>query len=143
MEKKRINLADLPKQNIFQTPENYFENLSSRIEARVIQPKSKGVLKASWSARRTWLSVAACLLLSVLGWFTLQPKQDGLNPDALKGVGNQELVQYLNKQNLIEKDVVELLDNHAVSDSTMMQMLDISEDDVLKHLSEKDLQDLI
>ncbi len=143
MEKKRINLANLPKKNVFQTPENYFENLSSRIEARVIQSKSKGVLEVSWSARRTWLSAAACLLLLVLGWFTLQPKQDGLNPDALKGVGNQELVQYLNKQNLVEKDVVELLDNHTVTDSTMMQFLDVSEADVLKHLSENDLQDLI
>ena len=52
-------VENLPKENIFKVPENYFEDLESKILARTSE-KTKIIPLFTWSAKRTWASVASC-----------------------------------------------------------------------------------
>ena len=140
MKKQEFNLENIPKKNIFQVPENYFEDLSAKIEQRTQSkienlPKenifkvpenyfkdleSKIIVRMSegativplftWSAKRTWASAAACSAIAILGYFTLIPSQDSLGKEGLAGVKNQEIVNYLIQQDLNQTDVAEQIE---------------------------------
>jgi hypothetical protein len=138
MKNEKFDLENLPKENIFKVPENYFENLTSRIEAQN-SAQTKIVPLVTWSKKRTWASVAACSAIAVLGYFTLMPEQDSLGKEALAGVQNKEIVNYLIQENLNQTDVAEqfenakitkfkdseLIDNLKVSDAAILQSVDL------------------
>ena len=144
MKKQEFDLDNIPKKNIFQVPENYFEDLSAKIEQRtqsVVENlpkenifkvpgnyfedlKSKVLARTSeetkiiplftWSTKRTWALVAACSAIAILGYFTLMPSQDSLGSEVLAGVQNQEIVNYLIQQDLNQTDVTEQIENKNI-----------------------------
>ena len=134
MENNNFNLDDLPKQNIFKVPENYFNDLPMRIQAQT-SGKSKVVPLISWSKKRTWGSIAACTAIGILGYFTLMPKQDSLGNEALAGVQNQEIVNYLIQENLNQGDFAEQINDNKTlkfKDSELIDNLKVSEKDILQ-----------
>lgn len=162
MKKQEFDLENIPKKNIFQIPENYFEDLSAKIEQRtqsVVENlpkenifkvpenyfedlKSKVLARTSeetkiiplftWSVKRTWASVAACSAIAILGYFTLMPSQESLGKEELSGVQNQEIVNYLIQQDLNQNDVAEQIENKNIK---------FKDTDLLNNLkvSEKDI----
>ncbi len=136
MKNEKIDLENLPRENIFKVPENYFENLSSRIQAET-SAHTKIIPMISWSKQRTWASVAACLAIITLSYFTLMPKQDSLGNEALSGVQNHEIINYLIQENLNQADVAEHFDNNKstkIKDYELLENLKVSDKDILRSI---------
>ena len=128
-------VENMPKENIFKVPENYFVDLETKILARTTQ-QTKIIPLFTWSAKRTWASVAACSAIAILGYFTLMPKQDSLGNEALAGVQNQEIVNYLIQQDLNQTDVAEQIENKnsIFKETDLLNNLKVSEKDILQSI---------
>ncbi|MFC0183739.1 hypothetical protein SAMN04515674_11119 [Pseudarcicella hirudinis] len=136
MIRKRISLGDIKKENIFQVPEGYFDDLPSIIQAKAVKSKSS-TMTVTWSARRTWGSVAACSAIAILGYFTLMPKQGSIGEESLNGVKNQEIVSYLSQQGVPNHDIIEHLDKVDLEGDQAPEMLNnlgISNKDILENV---------
>jgi hypothetical protein len=141
-------LDDLPKKRVFEVPEHYFDSLTDRIEARVEAEATHPtrVVAFTWTRRRTWLLAAGCALLGGLGWFTLQPKQQGLGEESLQQIDQAQIETYLHQTGYSERDLVDILDeknNETLPDSTMMQWLEPSEEELMQYLQTSDIENAI
>lgn len=137
MKNEKIDLENLPRENIFKVPKNHFENLSLRIQAET-SAHTKIIPMISWSKRRTWASIAACLAIITLSYFTLMPKQESLGNEALSGVQNHEIVNYLIQENLNQGDVAEHFDNNKstkIKDYELLENLKVSDKDILRSIN--------
>lgn len=134
MQKEKIHIENIRKENIFKIPENYFNDLPMRIQAQT-SGKTKVVPLISWSRRRTWTSVAACIVVGILGYFTLMPQQDSLGSESLAGVQNHEIINYLIQENINQSDVAEQIDNSKTlrfKESELLDNLKVTDKDVLQ-----------
>lgn len=146
MEKKRINLEDLPRTNPFSVPENYFDELPQWVQARVNGPAPAPAFTISWSWQRTVASLVGVGLVAVLLVETLPRKQGALGTDVLSTVENAAIVDYLNTQNLTPFDLEEPLTRSAAlpSGSTVgIQQLNVSDRDILEHLQTENVEDVL
>ncbi|MES2517085.1 MAG: hypothetical protein V4585_03190 [Bacteroidota bacterium] len=145
MKKEEFDLENLPRENIFKVPDNYFDELPMRVQTRT-SAKAKVVPLVSWSKQRTWASIAACSTIMILGYFTLMPKQESLGNEALSGVKNQEIVNYLIQENLTQNDVAEQFNNNKglkINDSDFLDNLKVSDKDILQSVDLKDIEEEI
>lgn len=135
MKNKKIDLENLPRENVFKVPENYFEHLSSRIQAET-SAQTKILPMISWSKQRTWASIAACLAIITLSYFTLMPKQTSLGNEALSGIPNHEIINYLIQENLNQGDVAEHFNNKStkIKDYELLENLKVSDKDILRSI---------
>jgi hypothetical protein len=134
MKNENFNLNNIPKENIFKVPENYFNDLPVRIQAQT-SGRTKVVPLISWSKKRTWGSIAACTAIGILGYFTLMPQQDSLGDESLADVKNQEIVNYLIQENLNQGDFAEQINNSKTlkfKDSELFDNLKVTDKDVLQ-----------
>ena len=134
MKNKNFDLDNLPKSTIFKVPENYFNELPMQIQAQT-SGQAKVIPLVSWSKKRTWGSIAACTVIGILGYFTLMPKQDSLGHEALAGVQNQEIVNYLIQENINHTDLAEQITNNKTlqfKDSELLDNLKVTDKDILQ-----------
>jgi hypothetical protein len=134
MKNENINLENIPKKNIFNVPENYFNDLPMRIQAQT-SGQTIVVPLISWSKKRTWGSIAACMAIGILGYFTLIPQQNSLGNESLTGVQNQEIVNYLIQENINQTDVAEQINNNKTfkfKDSELLDNLKVTDKDILQ-----------
>jgi hypothetical protein len=136
MKNEDINLDSIPKANIFKVPENYFNNLPMQIQAQT-SDHTKVVPLISWSQKRTWGSVAACVIIGILGYFTLMPQQDSLGKESLLGVQNHEIVNYLIQENFNQADIAEQINNGKIlkfKDSELLDNLKVTDNEILQNV---------
>ena len=134
MKNEKIDIENLPKENIFKVPENYFNDLPMQIQAQT-SGKRKVVPLISWSKQRTWASIAACSIIGILGYFTLMPQQDSLGNESLAGVQNQEIINYLIQENINQSDVAEQINNTKTlkfQDSELLDNLKVTDKEILQ-----------
>lgn len=134
MKNKNFDLDNLPKSTIFKVSENYFNELPMRIQAQT-SGQAKVIPLVSWSKKRTWGSIAACTVIGILGYFTLMPKQDSLGHEALAGVQNHEIVNYLIQENINHTDLAEQITNNKTlqfKDSELLDNLKVTDKDILQ-----------
>lgn len=102
-------LEDIPKKNIFEVPEGYFDRLPSVIQARVAQQASESV----WAPFLKF-SLRYALPVVVLGavaiWFYGQPSGPQNAEDMLSSVDTSQLVAYLEDSDLTTDDLLEGVD---------------------------------
>jgi hypothetical protein len=142
MKKQEFDLENIPKQNIFEVPDNYFDDLASKITSRTTQ-ETKIVPLFTWSMKRTWASIAGCSAIAILGYFTLMPQQKSLGNEALAGVQNQEIVNYLINEDLNQSDVAEQIENKNIKfqETDLLNNLNISEKDILQSIDYENVRD--
>ena len=134
MKNKNFDLDNLPKSTIFKVPKNYFNELPMQIQAQT-SGQAKVIPLVSWSKKRTWGSIAACTVIGILGYFTLMPKQDSLGHEALAGVQNHEIVNYLIQENINQTDLAEQITNNKTlkfKDSELLDNLKVTDKDILQ-----------
>lgn len=140
----KFDLDKLPKETVFQVPDGYFEDLPMRIQART-SAKTQTVPLVTWSARRTWASLAACTLVAILGYFTLMPRQDSIGEESLSGVKTEDIEGYLVHQNIHQADYIEHIDETEVSastnieDSEVLDELKLSSQDIIQSIDTQDV----
>ncbi len=147
MEKNRIRLDDLPKRNLFSVPDEYFDDLPQRIQARVSKsaPVRQPAFTISWNWQRTIVSLASVSLVVFLIFQTMPRKQGALGTELLSTVETEAIVDYLHSQNLTAFDI-EQLSKIAVSerpDSAVMQELNVSDEDIRLQLQSEDLEEAL
>jgi hypothetical protein len=136
MKNENFNLNKIPKTNIFKVPENYFNNLPMHIQEQT-SGQTKVIPLISWSKKRTWVSIAACSAIGILGYFTLIPQQDSLGSESLAGVQNQAIVNYLIQQNINQTDVAEQIYNSKTlkfNDSELLENLKVTDNEILQSI---------
>jgi hypothetical protein len=102
-------LDDIPKENIFEVPEGYFDRLPLRIQARIEQssaPKTRLAFPAWRLTFRYAVPVAAVILVAM---FFLMPKQVKNTEDLLAEIASEHLIAYLHESDITESDLLEIL----------------------------------
>ncbi len=146
-EKNYFKLDELPpehplRQQPFTAPDGYFDQLPSRVQARVTR-KPKPAFSVSWSWQRTAASLAGASLIAVLVWQTLPQRQESLGSEALTGVSNEVIATYLDEQGV---DPYELADNQQIhsslgNDTTAIQYLNVQPADIQQLIDEQSAPD--
>ncbi len=129
-------LEDIPKKQIFEVPEGYFEKLPSIIQSRVTPEKSE--IKSLWAVYRYGLRYAlpaVVIFAAVLFWFN----QSGTEENAetiLASLETQDLVAYLGEADFTME---ELLEGGMLDAEDVTQI----EDEVYEFtLSDKDFENI-
>ncbi len=145
MDNKKIRLEDIPKINHVQTPDQYFEDLPQRIQARLQQNHTK-VLKPHWTARHSWLSAGAAAAVAVLMYLSWPTRQESIGVETLSQLQTEDIVQYLEHENVSLQDLSEVEKNRVLIDSLGNQplpQLKFSNKDIIEQLSLEDFEDVI
>jgi hypothetical protein len=146
-----VVIASLSHENLYRTPEGYFESLPEIVLSRVNQER-KGAKVLVLSRNRSFLKYAAAAVIagalliggSLFFNHPASPNAEVTNP-ALTAISDQEILNYLEAQNVPLSDMnnlaaVDLTENDAkdllgdVSDEELQQYLN-------DHVSTKDLKD--
>ncbi len=93
-------LEDIPKKNIFEVPEGYFEKLPGIIQARVAKPEPVRLWVTSLKYALPVLAVLAGVF-----WFTGQSEETF--DEQLAGIQTEQLIAYLNDADLQMDDLSE------------------------------------
>ena len=144
-DKNQFRLDELPpehplRQQPFTVPDGYFDDLPSRVQARVAQ-RSKPAFSISWSWQRTAASLAGASLIAVLIWQTLPQRQGSLGSEALAGVSNETILAYLDDQGVDPYELASTDEIHAAlgNDTTAIQYLNVRPADIKQQVDEQNL----
>ncbi|MBC7920620.1 MAG: hypothetical protein H7Z75_05960 [Ferruginibacter sp.] len=152
--KTPIKLENLSKQTVFTVPEGYFDALPTLIQTRVAQTRVAQTRVAQTRVAQTrrqvgfsfgWVgrTVAfASVVLVLLGawWFNRTPTA----PATLATVSNQEIITYLEESDITQQELIETASSAGFPlEEALFQPLDISEDELRRHVDETDMEDLI
>jgi hypothetical protein len=98
-------LEDIPKRNIFEVPDAYFDQLPLKIQAKVesTQP-STSVIPAFGLVFRYAFPVILVGIAAYLFWPTSKGNQD----DLLASVSTESLISFLNETDLSTEDLIDL-----------------------------------
>jgi hypothetical protein len=106
-------LEDIPKQNIFEVPEGYFDKLPSVIQARIAKPEP-----AFWQLPvfKYALSIASLFLVGIIWWNsqTVSSLEDQLNQ-----IQTEQLLAYLENS---EIPVEYLMDEETLSETDLNEL---------------------
>lgn len=142
-DKNPFRLDELPpehplRQQPFTVPDGYFDQLPSRVQARVMRP-SRPAFSISWSWQRTAASLAGVSLIAVLVWQTLPQRQESLGREALTGVSNEVIAAYLDDQGVNANELADSQQLHSSlgNDTTAIQYLNVKPADIQTLINEQ------
>ena len=142
-EKNPFRLDELPpehplRQQPFTVPDGYFDQLPSRVQARVTR-RTKPAFSISWSWQRTAASLAGASLIAVLVWQTLPQRQESLGSEALTGVSNEVIAAYLDDQGVDASSLADSQQLHSSlgNDTTAIQYLNVKPADIQRMIDEQ------
>lgn len=147
-DKHPFRLDELPpehplRQQPFTVPDGYFDQLPSRVQARVTR-RPKSAFSISWSWQRTAASLAGASLIAVLIWQTLPQRQESLGSDALTGVSNEVIAAYLDDQGVNAHELADSQQLHSSfgNDTTAIQYLNVKPADIQSIINEQTTLDI-
>jgi hypothetical protein len=99
-------LEDIPKKEVFSTPDGYFDSLPTRIQSRIAEKDGKRdhvfIFQTAWK-----LAVPAVVLLAVgIFWFT-SPSQPTNAESILAAIETEDLVAYLSESDISTEEVID------------------------------------
>lgn len=99
-------LEDIPKKEVFDVPEGYFENLPTVIQSRIAGQKKEKAFRPVFSyALRYALPV---IVLGAIGFFWLSPKSTPTDAESiLASIETEDLVAYINDTDLTTEELLE------------------------------------
>jgi hypothetical protein len=129
-------LEDIPKKQVFDVPDGYFDKLTSTIQARVAEKESRGAT-AFLSLPGVVRYALPALVLAAIGIFWFQNNTSQKDPESiLASVSTEDLVAYLNDSEISTDELM----NAAGFDA---DDLDDIESEVYKlHFEDLDLEDM-
>jgi len=115
-------LDEIPKKNIFEVPDGYFDQLALKIQGRteVLSP-AKSVSQWSYVLRYA----LPVILVAVALVFLFRPKTVEDTEQLLASIPSEHLVAYLNESDVNEQDLLEAINfDEADVDSLNVQVQD-------------------
>ncbi|MFN4147029.1 MAG: hypothetical protein ACK4GN_14485 [Runella sp.] len=141
---KRIRLEDIPKKEVFETPNGYFEYLPAKIQQQIQarQEEREHRFTVSWSWKRTALASVAASIVAVLTWITFPQKQTSISEDALSHITHEEVVQYLKEKQITQHEIIQYAGPEIIEtdDEVLIHQLQINDEDIRKSLQEENLR---
>ncbi len=121
-------LEDIPKKDIFEAPEGYFERLPSIIQSRVVAESNS---RWTWFDQPVWkYALSLAFLAAGLYWFLLRPAPQ--SPEQmLASVDTGSLIAYLNESDMSTEELMESvpLDNKDVDEIQAGSLQNLLPDD--------------
>lgn len=111
-------LEDIPKKEIFEVPESYFENLPGRMRKRIDEGRSSKETSFVFRYKLQYVMPVIMLLAAGVYWFTDNNQPRNLET-VLASIETQDLIAYLNETDL---NSYELLDNVTLTDSIALDV---------------------
>ena len=140
----KIKLDDLKAKPPFEVPEGYFDDLSLRIQSQIDENQDKPVFTVSWSWKRTLITTAAASVVGVLVWLTYPEQQHSLGKDTLAEVKTEDIIKYMQANEIKPNELVLTEENpENITDSTLINELDVSDADIIKHLDPETIKETI
>ena len=126
---KPIKLSDLDKKVPFTVPEGYFDELTNSIHDKIHRkPRREWIPQG----QLRWSMIAASLALLVTISWVFWPKDEVSAEQLLAQVSEQDLIAYLDFQELTEADLLD-----GISEDILEELW--TEDEVLEDLDLKDM----
>lgn len=142
-----FRLDELPpehplRQQPFTVPDGYFDQLPTRVQARVTR-RPKPAFSISWSWQRTAASLAGASLIAVLIWQTLPQRQESLGSEVLTGVSDEVVAAYLDDQGIEATELADSQQLHSSlgNDTTAIQYLNVKPADIQTIIDEQSALD--
>ena len=139
--KPYIKLDELPKKEVYSVPENYFNELPSIIQARVIESEKAASPQLIWSsALRYALPVLALIMMLV--YFGTRIKNSDIDVQAMiDEIPTEELISYITESEITTDELLSLIDLNELDVDGMVdeniELLNDSEwDDLLEEYPE-------
>ncbi len=134
-----MKLEDIKKKNIYTVPDAYFDQLPTRIQARVHKTESAPFFSFNWSLTYK-VALPALAVLILVFYLGSDPKvNSGSAESLLTHVSTEDLVAYLETTDITSDEILESIDfNTTDLDMTLDQPL-IEDDEI----SEESLQRLL
>jgi len=105
-----MKLEDIPKKDIFNVPEGYFDKLPNTIQARITSQKGAFSWSSPWVTALKYAVPAVVLVVAGILWFN-KPVQNA--ETILASIQTEDLVAYLDDSDLTTDDVLESVDFNA------------------------------
>jgi hypothetical protein len=119
-------LEDIPKKEIFNVPEGYFDKLPTQIQSRVAGGEKRQF--AFIGSLKYALPIIALLIVGIFWFYPIQPQQD--STAILATVNTEDLVAYLDESDLSTDEVLESVDfNTTDLDDIEENVYDVSTDE--------------
>jgi hypothetical protein len=99
-------LEDIPKKEIFNVPDEYFEKLPSQIQNRIGE-KKQSTFSFSMGLK---YALPAFVLIMAIFWFYPKSTDMQNSESILASVATEDLVAYLNDSEVSTEDVIESVD---------------------------------
>jgi hypothetical protein len=105
-------LENIPKKEIFNVPDGYFEGLPARIQARI--SKENPVSEPSFIFRYKLQYALPVIALLALGIFWFTPKQQPADVDTLlASIETEDLVAFVGETDITNYDILESVEVNA------------------------------
>lgn len=129
-------LEDIPKKQVFEVPDGYFEKLSSTIQSRVAEKESRRASIFSFPAAVRYALPAIILIAVGVLWFNTPATQNDTE-SMLASINTEDLVAYLNDSEISTEELV----NAAEFDAGDLD--DIESEVYQLHFDELDLDNML
>jgi hypothetical protein len=99
-------LEDIPKTNIYEVPEGYFDRLPGIIQSRVAQEKPASIWTPVWRVSLRY--ALPVLVIAAAAFWYLAPATNQSPEDILASVESSQLVAYLSDSDVSSEDLLEI-----------------------------------
>ena len=105
-----IKLDELPKKQVHSVPDDYFKELPSIIQARVIKPEQTRTPVLVWSSALRF-ALPAVALVMMLVYFGVRLNNDDIDVQAMiEDIPTEELISYLTESEITTEELLSLID---------------------------------
>lgn len=148
MKKEKTTIESLERKNIYQVPDEYFDQLPLKIQSRIDRhPKhvASTLFDFKLIHKLVWGFTAAAMIVLVVGWFYYSPSSQTIDAEHLiADIRTEDLIEYLLIENISDEDILASLStDFLLNEAESMQLeifdVDASEDDLESIYSELDL----
>ena len=138
-----MKLEDIPKKEIFNVPDGYFDTLPSKIQSRIDAGSSSS--QEAFVFRYKLQYVIPFLALLAVGIFWMS--KNGASPDAetiLASIETEDLIAYLNESEVATDEVLDHIEfNSTDLDEIETEVYELQLDDILDgNIDEQDIENI-
>lgn len=110
------NLENIPKKNIFDVPDGYFDKLPSKIQARIGAENPKAETKSYFRYALQYALLVVLVVVAAI--FIFKPKSTSVE-DMLASVSTEQLVAYLDEVDVNTLTTEELIESFEFDTETI------------------------
>lgn len=146
IEMKKFDINNIDRTNIFETPEGYFKDLPSIIQAKAVQNKPESIWKTAFANPIVKLAIPALLIFAVFIWggdFTDSQSTSETDTEILLAqLSVEEMQDYLLEEtDMTNSDLVEIVSE--IEGEITLENTQLLDDETLEDIDLEDLESLL